>query len=104
MSTYYAFPPFPIDQICTTLCVHSLYSYWRDEKSVVRSLQELSQGTVGGMKHGFLSSAVGEFEKPQLKSAAYLNPGFHGSQTQLASLAVTKFSGGAGMNKSLLKR
>ena len=30
-------------QICTTLCVHSLYSYWRDEKSVVRSLQELSQ-------------------------------------------------------------
>ena len=33
-------------QICTTLCVHSLYSYWRDEKSVVRSLQELSQNQV----------------------------------------------------------
>jgi hypothetical protein len=97
-------------QICTTLCVHSLYSYWRDEKSVVRSLQELSQTTNvsstfplcgGGSGHSGLI-AGGEFEKqppPAQLTSAYFNSGFHGSQHHIntaSSMAITKYSGDQG--------
>ena len=29
-------------QVIGTVCLHSLYCYWKDEKSVLRSLHELS--------------------------------------------------------------
>ena len=35
-------------QIIGTICLHSQYSFWRDEKSVLRSLQELSVVRTGG--------------------------------------------------------
>ena len=105
-------------QICTTLCVHSLYSYWKDEKSVVRSLQELSQGHNG--HHGGLIGSEFEKVKSSLPSSSYYNAGFHhhhgGSQhhlNSLSSMAITKYSGelkgggglmGGGGAKSLLKR
>ncbi|TRY73361.1 hypothetical protein TCAL_06017 [Tigriopus californicus] len=83
-----------------TMCIHSLYCAWKDEKSVLRSLQELNVTSGDFHPHGI----AGEYQQKLAANSTFLgyqNEGFNGSFPshihpsgggQHSALAITKYS------------
>jgi len=88
--------------VCGMISTQSLYTRWRDQKSVIKSLQSLNV-TNGS----FVPSGInGEYQAKQLEAGfGYQNSAYAYSQPHLSTLAVTKYApSAAAMQAKYLKR
>lgn len=78
--------------ICGMICTQSLYSHWKDQKTVLRSLQELNVTNGTFMPQGI----GGEYQTKHIESGlGYQNSAFAHSQPHLnglTAMAVTKYA------------